>query len=351
MGRRWAGTNKGLYASAALLFLAPLGTAVAQVVAAPAETAPVAIPEPAKPVAEDEAPETPKIRLKGRVFARGEVDSRQAFARELSLPSARIGVEGTLSYMQAVLEADVADSNILKDAYIRVRTSSNKLRLYAGQFKAPFMERRLESTWELPRIRRGVVADMLIDRSGLGGRRLGAMGELKLKNVLGLEAQVGVFQGDPDPTTMIRAEDLSARVAIKPWKFFEVGMTSYGAHVLQGTPRFGYGLETKLELARFKVSAEALAGRMGLGPYLAGLGALSYTAALDRRGLFELEPVVTADLLQLRGPTLGRGYSATAGVNLIYDQRLKLMLQMQRALRPGDAKPGNSFGMQLAARF
>ena len=53
---------------------------------------------------------------------------RQAYARELSLPSARLGVEGSLSYLQAVLEADIADKSVLKDAFMRLRTSNNNAR-------------------------------------------------------------------------------------------------------------------------------------------------------------------------------------------------------------------------------
>jgi hypothetical protein len=364
MGRRRAGKNSGFITSAALLLLS--GQVFAQASAGDPSAVVPPVPEisktePKAPTtdpksasksnSEEEAPETPQIRLKGRVFARGEVDERQEFARKLSLPSARLGVEGTLSYMQAVVEADVADKNILKDAYLRVRTANNHARFYAGQFKAPFLERELESTWDLPRIRRGVVADVLIDNGGLGGRRLGVMGELKMKPWMGLQAELGVFQGEPDVNTMVRGEDLSARVSFKPFKLLRLGVTSYAAQVLNGTPRFGYGVEGRFELGGFALNAEAINGKLGLGPYSAIVTAATYTFALDRRGKFELQPALCADALQLRGPLAGRGYSGTAGLNLIYDQRLKLMLQMERALRPGDAKPGSSFGMQLAARF
>jgi hypothetical protein len=64
---------------------------------------------------------------------------------------------GSLTHVQAEIEADVADRSIVKDAFVRVRDEAKQYRLWAGQFKAPYMERELVSAWDLPLIRRGVV--------------------------------------------------------------------------------------------------------------------------------------------------------------------------------------------------
>ena len=75
--------------------------------------------------------------------------------------------------------------------------------------------------------------------------------------------------------------------------------------------------------------AEALAGRIGMGPFSAGLGMATLTFPVDgQTGKLALQPVVSAELLQLHGPLVGRGWAGSAGVNLIYDARLKLQLEL-----------------------
>ena len=86
-----------------------------------------------------------------------------------------------MPYVDAEVQADVASRSMLKDAFVKLHDSKDLYRLYGGQFKAPLLQRELESSWDLPLIWRGLVDDYLVDRNQLGGRRLGAMAEAKAK--------------------------------------------------------------------------------------------------------------------------------------------------------------------------
>jgi hypothetical protein len=293
----------------------------------------------------------PRVRPFGRVFARVSADERDAYARALSIPSARVGVAASLSHLEAEVTADVASKNMLKDAFVRVADGKKRLRLYGGQFRAPFLARELQSIWQLPLIRRGLVANYLEDTHQLGGRRLGLMGEVSLKEAWKLKVSGGVFQGARDEELDTRAsEDAALRVTMSPFKALTVGASSYFTQVFEGTRNFAVATEATLNLGGLALSGEYVNGRLATGPFSAQLGLVSYTLPVGSDGL-ALQPVVGAEMLQLRGPLKARGYGFVGGLNVLYSEHFKAMLQAEHALRAGDEAPGFEYSLQLATRF
>jgi hypothetical protein len=293
----------------------------------------------------------PQVRAFGRVFARVSADERDDYARALSIPSARVGVAASLPHLEAEVTADLSSKNILKDAFVRVADGKKRLRLYGGQFRAPFLARELESMWQLPLIRRGLVANYLADTHQLGGRRLGLMGEVSLKEAWKLKVSGGVFQGARDKELNTRAsEDAALRVSVRPFKALTLGASSYLTQVFEGTRDFAVATDATLNLGGLALTGEYVNGRLATGPFSAQLGLASYTLPVGPDGL-ALQPVVGAELLQLRGPLKARGYGFVGGLNVLYSEHFKAMLQGEHALRAGDEAPGFEFSLQLATRF
>ncbi len=304
-------------------------------------------PEAAEGAAEEE--EVRSVRIFGRVFARASADGRDGYARSLSVQSARVGVSTSFEHVEAEVSADLSSKTILKDAFVRLADGDKRLRLYAGQFKAPFLARELESTWGLPLMERGLVDDYLTETHQLGGRRLGLMGEVRLKDMWNLKISGGLFQGGEDEFGDHTSEDAAARVTVRPFKALTVGASSYLTQVMEGTRNHAVAAEATLHLGALALSGEAVSGRLGLGPFTAQLGLASYMVPLAKD--WALQPVVGAEALQLRGDVEGRGWAAVGGFNLLFSDSFKAQLQAEHALRPGDETPGTEYSLQLATRF
>lgn len=301
------------------------------------------------PEAASDEEEARTVRLFGRVFARASADGREDYSRSLSVPSARVGVNATFEYVEAEVTADLSSKNPLKDAFVRLADGDKNLRLYAGQFKAPFLARELEGTWGLPLMRRGLVDDYLTETHGLGGRRLGLMGEVRLKEAWGLKVSGGLFEGSKDELGQRTSEDAAARVTVRPFKALTVGASSYMSQVFAGTQRHAVAADGTLHLGALELSGELVSGQLGVGPFTAQLGLASYTLPLSHE--WALQPLVGAEALQLRGDLAGRGWAAVGGINILFSDSFKAQLQAERALRPGDEAPGTELSLQLATRF
>jgi hypothetical protein len=289
------------------------------------------------------------LRVFGRVFARASADERDDYARSLSVPSARVGVNAGIKYIEAEVSADLSSKTILKDAFVRLADGHKRLRLYAGQFKAPFLARELESTWGLPLMNRGLVTDYLTDTHQLGGRRLGLMGEVKLKEAWNLKLSGGMFEGGKDELGDRTSEDASARVTVRPFKALTVGASSYLTQVTEGTKSYALTTDGTLHLGALALTGEVVTGRLGVGPFTAQLGLASYLLPLGKDWV--LQPLAGAEALQLRGDVAGRGWAAVGGVNVLFLDAFKAQLQAEHALRPGDEAPGTEYSLQLATRF
>ncbi|SEL95893.1 hypothetical protein SAMN05444354_11035 [Stigmatella aurantiaca] len=297
----------------------------------------------------EEKPTDREVRVFGRVFARARADERTDYARNLSIQSARVGVSASFKHLEAEVTGDLSSKNILKDAFVRLANESKSLRLYAGQFKAPFLERALESSWDLPLVGRGFVEDYLTETHTMGGRRLGLMGEVRLKGAWKLKVSGGLFEGSKDELGVRTSEDAAARVSIRPFKALTVGVSGYMAEVMEGMPRNAMAADALLRLGALSVSGEFVRGRLGLGPFTAQLGLLTYTLPLSND--WALQPVVGAEALQLRGEVTGRGWTTVGGVNILFSDFFKAQVQAERGIRPGDEVPGTEFSLQLATRF
>lgn len=337
VGKSWVAAKR-LSSVALVVFI--FGSGVAS-----ADQTPTAEPEE-EPAADD----GPSFHVSGKLFARAELDQRSEYERELSIPLARVQVDASIAFADAVMEADIASSALVKDAYLRLRDPSRTARLYVGQFKAPFLARELESRWNLPLIERGLVTDYLVDRNDLGGRRLGLMGEVKLEGMRELRISAGVFQGAKDDLGHRMGEDASARVLFEPWKFLEVGASSYLADAFGERGRLAVAADATVKYFGARLMLEASLGRLPVGPFNAQLAMLTWVLrAGDSQWAFE--PLIAAESLQLTGEQGGWGRAAVLGANVHYGDRIRLQLQGERGLFPGDTTMQNRFSAQLGARF
>ncbi|QRK04796.1 hypothetical protein JQX13_31815 [Archangium violaceum] len=292
-----------------------------------------------------------RVRPFGRVYARVSADERDQYERSLSIASARVGLEASLPHVDAEVTADLSSKSILKDAFVRVADGKKRLRLYGGQFKAPFLERELESSWQLPLMRRGLVADYLEDTHHLGGRRLGLMGEASIKQGWKLKVSGGVFQGARDEDTdTINGEDAALRVSVRPFKGLTIGASGYMTEVFKGIRNYAVTADAALRLGGLELSGEYVNGVLSVGPFNAQLGLASYTLPVGEDG-WAVQPVVGAETLQLIGPLKARGHGLVGGVNVLYSEHFKAQLQAEHALRPGDEAAGLEYSLQLAMRF
>ncbi|MFB1484304.1 hypothetical protein [Corallococcus sp. RDP092CA] len=291
-----------------------------------------------------------RIRVFGRVFARAAADERQKYERDLGIESARVGVAASLSNLEAEVSADLASKTILKDAFVRLADDDKRLRLYAGRFKSPFLQRSQESAWRLPLQERGLVEDYLTETNDLGGRRLGFMGELRLKEAWGLKLSAGLFQGGEDATGKRLSEDGSARLSIRPFKFLTLGTSTYLTQVIDGTKQYATAADAEVTLWGLSVTGEAAAGRLALGPFRSQSVLAYWTVPVGREG-WAVQPVVGAEALQLQGGIQAQGHSVTGGFNVLLADSFKAQVQAERALRPGDVAPALELSVQLATRF
>lgn len=148
------------------------------------------------------------FQVKGRVFTlaeldhrrqdvvgdSGEIESRESTSLDLSLASARAGLEyqSPLPWLSVELELEIAGDPEVKDAYIH---AGKRFFARAGQFKMPSASLELESSWTLPLVRRGFVHDLLVDWLDVAGRRPGLMLGYRGKGGVKPRLTLGAFQG------------------------------------------------------------------------------------------------------------------------------------------------------------
>jgi hypothetical protein len=171
-----------------------------------------------------------KIELTGRIFTRAALhdENDAGFAGQLSLQSARGGIDYRTDYLRAQLELEVATKTVVKDAYAQLRVLDDpKLDVRAGQFKMPFSAIQLESIWTLPMADRGVIDNILTKRMQVAGRAIGAMVSADLGMT---ELKLGAFQGRDDAGEPLDVgsdaafgQDIVLRGTAKPIHGIEIG--------------------------------------------------------------------------------------------------------------------------------
>lgn len=148
------------------------------------------------------------LQLKGRVMALSELShrsetvvssnggltTRDVNALDLSLASARVGLEyrSPLRWLSAELELEISGRPEVKDAYV---LAGKRFFAKAGQFKVPTASLELESPWTLPLARRGLIHDLLTDWLDVAGRRPGLALGYRGKGPLKPRLTLGAFQG------------------------------------------------------------------------------------------------------------------------------------------------------------
>ncbi len=306
------------------------------------------------PDALDDTPaeEVQPIRVIGRVAARARADERRQFQRRMSIADARVGVSTSLSNLEAEVTADLADSQMLKDAFVRLSDDQKRFRLYGGQFKTPFLQRSLESSWDLPLQTRGLVEDYITDAHQMGGRRMGLMGEVRLKHIWGLKVSAGFFQGGIDEAGARLKEDAAARVSLRPFNFkpLTVGVSTYVSEAMGLARKHAVAADAELKVAGFVFTGEAISGRLPMGPFTAQMLLAQYLIHIGDE--WAIQPVAGVESLQLRGDVVrGDGHALVGGFNVLLGTRFRAQFQTERALRPGDEFPGLQHSIELGARF
>src|SRR6187402_719777 len=202
-----------------------------------------------------------ELELKGRVMALaelshhrddvvgtgGNVESQSRTSLDLQLESARVGLEyrSPERWLSAELELEISGKPKVKDAFV---VAGKRYFVKAGQFKLPSPRLELESPWELPLARRGLMHDLLVDWLDVAGRRPGVAVGYRGKGGLKPRVTLGAFQGTtvdsiaPGERDVVLIDDASltaqtyaARVELSPawltlggWYEQRVGSTAPG---------------------------------------------------------------------------------------------------------------------------
>jgi hypothetical protein len=189
------------------------------------------------------------LKLKGRVMALAELSHHEdevvsagggtemqtRNALDLSLESARIGFEyrSPERWLSAEVELEVSGKPKVKDAFVQ---AGKRYFVKAGQFKLPSPALELESPWDIPLARRGLMHDLLVDWLDVAGRRPGFAVGYRGKSALKPRLTLGAFQGttldsvapgERDVTLIdhasLEAQTYAARGELSPARWLALG--------------------------------------------------------------------------------------------------------------------------------
>jgi hypothetical protein len=304
-----------------------------------------------------------KIELRGRVMTNAILEHQRVPGAavpqvdrdtlNLEVSSARFGLKvEVLEWVSLVIEAELAGRVRLRDGFVQARRKHWSLR--AGQFKMPISVFTLESPWNLPLARRGVLNDLLSDHLLLSGRRAGYQAQLagggSLDPALTLGAfhsvQWGTDAGDPIPNPDIDDQTLVARLSITP-KGIEVAAVGLRRVTVVNQPRayWAAGLEStgdiEFERTGVRFWAETNAGTSWLGYDPNSTASVNFfTARLLgafrfgglSRGQPFFEPFATFGILEPDTDSIDDLYwEAMAGVNMGHWRYTRVTLQFEMA--------------------
>jgi hypothetical protein len=150
--------------------------------------------------------------VKGRVFVLAELSRKERtrnvaeggtlvprtehpHALDLSVPTARASLkyQAPQEWLSAEIEVEIADGPDMRDGYIQAKGRHLSAKL--GQFKLPVSAYAMESLWDLPVVRRGLLHEILTDWLDVGGRVPGAMFGVRGRGGIKPSLTLGVFQG------------------------------------------------------------------------------------------------------------------------------------------------------------
>lgn len=284
------------------------------------------------------------LDVKGTVFVRarhrtvGDADP----TTRLDLNRARLSLK--LSYgelLKLKISPDLDEAPYLADAYLEVRPL-DELRVRVGQQKVPFGQLEWRSRWEIPTVNRGIVTNQLSRRLGFSDRRVGALGEVRIKAwPLKPSLELGAFDnGDVNDRY-----DVAARFSVKPLKGADVAVAYYRreeAKISGGAGQAGQ-LSLEYDKRRVWILAEVLIGRarrltldgVPIDQDATFLGARAIVAYSFKFDAFRAQPYLGGELLDPGLKTTSDlGYSVRGGVNLLFWERLRVSLEAERTQGP-----------------
>lgn len=209
-----------------------------------------------------------ELVLKGRLFTLAEVshrnetvvgstgalETRDRNALDLELQSARFNVSyrSPLRFLSAQVEFDVASKPLVKDAFLEV---GKTFFVKAGQFKVLSSTFELESPWNLPLVRRGLVHRLMTDWLDIAGRRPGvAVGYRGAKGGLRPRLTLGAFQGTVLKEVLPGARDVTLieRASLKAQTYAARAEISPGKVKLGAWYEHRVGALTAVEFSHFE---------------------------------------------------------------------------------------------------
>jgi hypothetical protein len=274
---------------------------------------PAAPPAPAPEPTAGEADATDlaqRLQPKGRFLAGIESDETDDYGRRYGVRQARLGLAYREGPIRAEVEADLANAQVLNDAYLEYRAREwGRARL--GRFKEPFSALLLTSAWDRPVLRRQGLQRTVRD-VGFGGRDVGAMVTYRAKSWGRLEVDAGLFEGSTLGTG-VAAEDGYARVTAAPWKPLRFGVSVGRRAVFDGGAGEAVGVDARLVLGGFTGRLEGLRARNATtGQEASGaVGHVAYRFPVGGRTW--LEPAMEAELAGSGGADPRSTIAATLG--------------------------------------
>ena len=179
------------------------------------------------------------LEMGAQVFgrARGRRPDQGDLAWDFGLSRDRIELTFRLRpYLRATIEPDFGGANAdLADVFLQV-SPIPEFDLTIGQAKTPYGALESAGRWKLPVLRRGLIADVVSDRLGFGGRRFGAKARARLiDHRLRPSLELGVYTDSVDDERI----DGAARARVRAMKGFEVFAAGYAR--AQARTEGGYG--------------------------------------------------------------------------------------------------------------
>jgi hypothetical protein len=275
------------------------------------------------------------------------------------------------------LEVDFAGDEVeVKDTFIRYDLTA-ALALTAGRFKRPVSFIGMASTWDLPRIDRGLLSELRIEERRLlfaGGRGDGVAAKLEPPAPWRPELTVVVHQSQVADEYGLEVtegtQDVFGRAEIEPLAGLSLAIAGGWAGALgrieDGTSyrHAGFGtLEARVETARLRLWAEAMAGDnassyaddgVQRGRFVAAQ-ALAAARLEELVGLRAVEPYAAVAWYEPSTAAAGdRLTEVTGGATVWISGKLRLQAEGGRRIVEGLPAEGSDTWIarvQLGARF
>ena len=160
--------------------------------------------------------ENSRIEFGGQMFlrARGKRADQGEMNFDYGIQRARLNLVLIYNeHLKLNIEPDFGGADAdFADVFIEL-TPIKDLDFRVGQAKTPYGVFESTGRWKLPALRRGMIHDIVTDRYGFGGRRLGAKTRMKWKGEsLSSALELGVYTED----VADQAPDAAARLTLQP---------------------------------------------------------------------------------------------------------------------------------------